>query len=411
GKTVVQAEIDAAAELIDFFRFNAKHAMELESQQPISTKESTNTTLYRGLEVGTPELSTLLPSNEDLMCPGLVLGLLMGSGFLSVSCQGFIAAVAPFNFTAIGGNLAGTPALMVSPGGQRVTWFCGSPVTRPSPQATRSTEFCASAVCPPTSSSSCPLTVPSDPGSVYVTMATISSSSRTFKRLWKQVAQNLDIYRTFPRLAGGENHLVTVLQILVLLQVLTAVWTFVLAECGGKNFHFVHSSADVQSVVMGTVRSAFEYGGQKCSACSRMYVPDRTWPQIREQLLDVHKNIRVGDVSEGDLWPGPHCLRSVLQGGFSLSMLREETHIKALQLEQNLIERADNFRRSGVPPENLGLQPDITKLQEVFHSLQTDSMKNLLLIQTEKDLFLLQEGDRRGLQSPEERCRELLRER
>uniref|UniRef100_A0A3Q0QVS8 Aldehyde dehydrogenase 4 family, member A1 n=1 Tax=Amphilophus citrinellus TaxID=61819 RepID=A0A3Q0QVS8_AMPCI len=77
GKTVVQAEIDAAAELIDFFRFNAKHAIELQNQQPMDAEGSTNTTLYRGLE-------------------------------------GFVAAVAPFNFTAIGGNLAGTPALMVS---------------------------------------------------------------------------------------------------------------------------------------------------------------------------------------------------------------------------------------------------------------------------------------------------------
>lgn len=72
---------------------------------------------------------------------------------------------------------------------------------------------------------------------------------------------------------------------------------FVLSECGGKNFHFVHTSAEVQSVVTGTIRSAFEYGGQKCSACSRMYVPDSLWPQIKEQLLAIHKDIRVGDVS------------------------------------------------------------------------------------------------------------------
>ncbi|KAF6732288.1 Delta-1-pyrroline-5-carboxylate dehydrogenase, mitochondrial [Oryzias melastigma] len=73
-----------------------------------------------------------------------------------------------------------------------------------------------------------------------------------------------------------------------------SVWS----ECGGKNFHFVHTSADIQSVVMGTIRSAFEYGGQKCSACSRMYVPDSLWPQIRQQLLDVHKSIKVGDPVE-----------------------------------------------------------------------------------------------------------------
>lgn len=69
------------------------------------------------------------------------------------------------------------------------------------------------------------------------------------------------------------------------------------SECGGKNFHFVHKSADVESVVKGTIRSAFEYSGQKCSACSRMYVPDSLWPTIRQQLLDIHRDIRVGDVS------------------------------------------------------------------------------------------------------------------
>ncbi|MED6285436.1 Delta-1-pyrroline-5-carboxylate dehydrogenase, mitochondrial [Characodon lateralis] len=231
GKTVVQAEIDAAAELIDFFRFNAKHAIELESQQPISTKESTNTTLYRGLE-------------------------------------GFIAAVAPFNFTAIGGNLAGTPALM----GNVVLWKPSDTAVSASYAVYRVLRECG---LPPNIIQFLPADGPvfgdAVTSSEHLAGINFTGSVPTFKRLWKQVAQNLDIYRTFPRLAG---------------------------ECGGKNFHFVHSSADVQSVVMGTMRSAFEYGGQKCSACSRMYVPDSTWPQIREQLLDVHRNIRVGDPVE-----------------------------------------------------------------------------------------------------------------
>lgn len=68
-------------------------------------------------------------------------------------------------------------------------------------------------------------------------------------------------------------------------------------ECGGKNFHFVHGSADVDSVVSGTLRSAFEYGGQKCSACSRLYVPHSLWPQIKGRLLEEHGRIKVGDVS------------------------------------------------------------------------------------------------------------------
>uniref|UniRef100_H2Z2R0 L-glutamate gamma-semialdehyde dehydrogenase n=1 Tax=Ciona savignyi TaxID=51511 RepID=H2Z2R0_CIOSA len=82
------------------------------------------------------------------------------------------------------------------------------------------------------------------------------------------VGENLPRYRTFPRLAG---------------------------ECGGKNYHFVHSSADVDSVVNGTIRSAFEFSGQKCSACSRAYIPKSLWGQIKQGLVDKHRDIKVGD--------------------------------------------------------------------------------------------------------------------
>ncbi|XP_061730996.1 delta-1-pyrroline-5-carboxylate dehydrogenase, mitochondrial [Nerophis ophidion] len=231
GKTVMQAEIDAAAELIDFFRFNAKHAVELESQQPLDAEGSTNTALYRGLE-------------------------------------GFIAAVAPFNFTAIGGNLAGTPAVM----GNVVLWKPSDTAMSASYAVYNILRECG---LPP----NIVQFLPSD-GPVFGDAVTASEhlaginftgSVPTFKRLWKQVAQNLDVYRSFPRLAG---------------------------ECGGKNFHFVHKSADVPSVVNGTIRSAFEYSGQKCSACSRMYVPHSLWPRVQQQLVDILKEVRVGDPVE-----------------------------------------------------------------------------------------------------------------
>ncbi|XP_039896921.1 delta-1-pyrroline-5-carboxylate dehydrogenase, mitochondrial isoform X2 [Simochromis diagramma] len=231
GKTVVQAEIDAAAELIDFFRFNAKHAIELQRQQPLDAEGSANTLLYRGLE-------------------------------------GFVAAVAPFNFTAIGGNLAGTPALM----GNVVLWKPSDTAMSASYSVYKILRECG---MPPNIIQFLPADGPvfgdAVTASEHLAGINFTGSVPTFKRLWKQVAQNLDIYRTFPRLAG---------------------------ECGGKNFHFVHTSAEVQSVVTGTIRSAFEYGGQKCSACSRMYVPDSLWPQIKEQLLAIHKDIRVGDPVE-----------------------------------------------------------------------------------------------------------------
>ena len=76
-------------------------------------------------------------------------------------------------------------------------------------------------------------------------------------------------------------------------------------ECGGKNFHFVHRSADVDSVVSGTLRSAFEYGGQKCSACSRLYAPRSLWPQIKGRLLEELGGIKVGNVSGSASCRGP----------------------------------------------------------------------------------------------------------
>lgn len=106
---MIQAEIDAAAELIDFFRFNAKYALELEQSQPLSVDISTNSMVYRGLEVN--------------WAPPMPHWSRWGTGgsqwsLVPVPPQGFVAAVSPFNFTAIGGNLAGAPALMVSAGGQ-----------------------------------------------------------------------------------------------------------------------------------------------------------------------------------------------------------------------------------------------------------------------------------------------------
>lgn len=231
GKTVIQAEIDAAAELIDFFRFNAKYALELQHDQPISVPVSTNTMVYRGLE-------------------------------------GFVAAVTPFNFTAIGGNLAGAPALM----GNVVLW-------KPSDAAMLSSYVVYKALLEAGLPPNIIQFVPAD-GPIFGDTVTSSEhlcginftgSVPTFKHLWKLVSKNLDRYRTFPRLAG---------------------------ECGGKNFHFVHVSADVGSVVSGTLRSAFEYSGQKCSACSRLYAPAALWPQIRAQLLEEHRKIKVGNPAE-----------------------------------------------------------------------------------------------------------------
>lgn len=228
AKNIWQAEIDAAAELVDFLRFNCQFSRDITRYQPLSPSESVNNSaIYRG-------------------------------------CEGFWAAITPFNFTAIGGHLCSAPALM----GNVSLW-------KPSDTAMLSNytvfKIFREAGLPPGVINF----VPAD-GPVFGDVITKSphlagvnftGSVRTFKTIWKLVAQNLDNYVSYPRLIG---------------------------ECGGKNFHFVHKSADVKSVAVGTVRSAFEYGGQKCSACSRMYIPQSMWPEVKQKMLDILKEIQLG---------------------------------------------------------------------------------------------------------------------
>ncbi|XP_019628029.1 PREDICTED: delta-1-pyrroline-5-carboxylate dehydrogenase, mitochondrial-like isoform X2 [Branchiostoma belcheri] len=231
GKNIQQAEIDAAAELIDFWRWNAKHSLDLQKQQPISTEGVTNSVIYRGLE-------------------------------------GFVAAVSPFNFTAIGGNLSGAPAMM----GNVVLW-------KPSDTAMLSSWIAYNIMREAGLPEGVINFVPADgptfgdtiTSSPHLAAINFTGSVQTFQHLWRQVGQNLGLYRTFPRLVG---------------------------ECGGKNYHFVHSSADMESVANGTIRSAFEYGGQKCSACSRMYVPTSMWPKLKDELLSRVKEVKMGDADD-----------------------------------------------------------------------------------------------------------------
>ncbi|CAI2347184.1 unnamed protein product [Caenorhabditis sp. 36 PRJEB53466] len=235
GKNIIQAEIDAACELIDFFRFNAAFALELEHYEPISTKITKNTMQFRGME-------------------------------------GFVAAIAPFNFTAIGGNLPTAPALM----GNVLLW-------KPSNTAVLSNyliyELLEEAGIP----SGILSFLPSDgpvfgdviTKSPHLSAVNFTGSVPTFKTIWRKVAENLDNYVTFPKLIG---------------------------ECGGKNFHFVHPSAHVDAVAAGTARSAWEYSGQKCSACSRVYAPKSIWPKILTKIEKIHKEIKVGDVRDGSIF-------------------------------------------------------------------------------------------------------------
>lgn len=231
SKTAFQAEIDAASELVDFWRFNVAFAQELLSEQPDSSHFVWNQMEYRPLE-------------------------------------GFIYAVSPFNFTAIGGNLAGAPALM----GNAVLW-------KPAPTSMLSSYYVMrlleTAGLPPGVINFLPGDAVAISNTVldHPDLAGIhfTGSTGVFNSMWQKVGQNLGKYRGYPRLVG---------------------------ETGGKDFIVVHASADPQEVAVAAVRGAFEFQGQKCSAASRMYVPKSRWNDIRDRMVAIMKEIKVGDVRD-----------------------------------------------------------------------------------------------------------------
>jgi 1-pyrroline-5-carboxylate dehydrogenase len=231
SKTAFQAEIDAASELVDFWRFNVAFAQELLAEQPASTHDVWNQMEYRPLE-------------------------------------GFIYAVSPFNFTAIGGNLAGAPALM----GNTVVWKPAGTAMLSNYYVMRLLE---TAGLPPGVINF----VPGDAVQIsnvlldHADLAGIhfTGSTGVFNGMWQKVGQNLGKYRGYPRLVG---------------------------ETGGKDFIVVHASADPQAVAVAAVRGAYEYQGQKCSAASRLYVPKSMWSDVRDRMTAMMNDIKMGDVRD-----------------------------------------------------------------------------------------------------------------
>ena len=231
SKTVFQAEIDAASELIDFWRFNAGFAEELYREQPISTHGVWNRSDYRGLE-------------------------------------GFVYAVTPFNFTAIAGNLPTAPALM----GCTVVW---KPASSAMLSAHYIMKLLQAAGLPPGVINF----VPGDAADVSNVVLSdrdfaglhFTGSTAVFNSIWEQVGRSLGKYRSYPRVVG---------------------------ETGGKDFVVVHPSAEPQAVAVALVRGAFEYQGQKCSAASRAYLPKSLWRDLKERLLGMIEEIKVGDVRD-----------------------------------------------------------------------------------------------------------------
>ncbi len=231
SKTVHQAEIDAACELIDFWRFNAAFAQEIYAEQPVSTSATWNQSDYRPLE-------------------------------------GFIYAVSPFNFTAIGGNLSGAPAMM----GNTVIW---KPASTAMLSAWNVFQILEEAGLPPGVINF----VPGDAPAISNALLThrdlagvhFTGSTGVFNGMWETIGRNMGGYRSYPRIVG---------------------------ETGGKDFIVAHPSADPIALAVAIVRGAFEYQGQKCSAASRVYVPRSLWPTVREQVAQMTSEITVGDVRD-----------------------------------------------------------------------------------------------------------------
>jgi 1-pyrroline-5-carboxylate dehydrogenase len=241
GKNAWQAEIDAAAELCDFLRFNVLYAEELYSvQPPYNSAGVWNRLEFRPLE-------------------------------------GFVYAVSPFNFTAIGGNLPAAPALM----GNVVIW-------KPSDYAIASNYLVYQILLEAGLPHGVIQFVPGNAEEVTkavlnhkeFTSLHYTGSTAVFRKLYGQIAQGVaeGKYKGYPRIVG---------------------------ETGGKNFHLVHKSADISNAALQTVRGAFEYQGQKCSACSRLYVGSSVWPEFKEKLQTAIQNLKVGSPEDFGNFIGP----------------------------------------------------------------------------------------------------------
>lgn len=227
GKTVHQAEIDAACEFIDFLRFNVQYMTDIYKQQPISAKGIWNRVEQRPLE-------------------------------------GFVYAITPFNFTAISGNLPSCVAMM----GNVVVW---------KPAATQI--YSANIIVEVFKKAGLPdgviNVVYGD--SAMITNTVLDSadfagihftgSTGVFNDFWKTIGQNINKYKTYPRIVG---------------------------ETGGKDFVWAHPSSDAKEVATALSRGAFEYQGQKCSAASRAYIPASLWEEVKNYLIEDLNSFKMG---------------------------------------------------------------------------------------------------------------------
>ena len=227
SKNVFQAEIDAACELIDFLKFNAAYVTQIYSEQPISDNGIWNRLEHRPLE-------------------------------------GFVFAITPFNFTSICANLCAAPAIM----GNVVLW---------KPAATQ--VYSAKIIMDLFKEAGLPdgvINMVAAPGALIGEVVFnhkdfaglhFTGSTKVFRELWKTIGNNIEKYRSYPRIVG---------------------------ETGGKDFIIAHKSANAKEVATGISRGAFEYQGQKCSAASRAYIPSNIWEEVKGHILHDLKSFKIG---------------------------------------------------------------------------------------------------------------------
>ncbi|MFV0237210.1 MAG: L-glutamate gamma-semialdehyde dehydrogenase [Flavobacteriales bacterium] len=231
SKNAFQAEIDSACEFIDFLRFNVQYMTEIYSEQPISSPGVWNRLEYRPLE-------------------------------------GFLYAVTPFNFTAIAGNLPSCMAMM----GNVVVW-------KPSDKQVYSAQVIMEVFKEaglPDGVINMILTDPVDTTKICLAHPDFAGihftgSTHVFKKFWTQIGNNIDIYKTYPRIVG---------------------------ETGGKDFIFAHPSSHAKQVATAISRGAFEFQGQKCSAASRAYIPKSIWNEVRNFVKEDIESFKIGTTKD-----------------------------------------------------------------------------------------------------------------
>ncbi|HKN99535.1 MAG TPA: L-glutamate gamma-semialdehyde dehydrogenase, partial [Pseudonocardiaceae bacterium] len=295
SKSVQQAEIDAACELIDFLRFNVSFAREIIAEQPNSGGGDWNRLDYRPLD-------------------------------------GFVTAITPFNFTAISGNLPTSPALM----GNTVVW-------KPTPTQQLAAHYfmrlLEAAGLPPGV-----INLVTGDGAAVSEVALadqdfaglhFTGSTRTFKYLWRRIAENLDHFRSYPRIVG---------------------------ETGGKDFVVAHPSADPATLTTALVRGAFEYQGQKCSAASRAYLPRSLWDGgLRDRMVADAESLTFGDVTDFRHF-----------GGAVIDARAFSKHSELFERVRN--ERLVDILTGGVADDRVGyfVRPTILVGDDPHHEIFTD---------------------------------------